>query len=279
MEKWLGNHESYESAQKEKEEAGFRGTKVHKTIHKLITTDLVLEYDRDVVINKEFTLQEWFMLDGFVNWCEDFRPSPKMGEDGTPLVEKEMTSEIHRLGGTLDFLGFTHEVPGTGIIDFKTSSGIRESHILQTHGYFLCAFETFNTKADWLAILRLGTRHKRRYEFKVYVPDPKHISALLAVRDIWNFQNPDCKPKTLEVRARIELTGEHSKAPEGYEYGVPEHKKVGRKLGTKNAKPTGEGGDINIAKEDLGEKEGATVPTPPARKRGRPSKRTDVASH
>lgn len=275
MEKWLGNHESYESAKKEKEDAGFRGTKVHKAIQRLITEDISLEYERDVVMNKEFTLQEWMMLDSFVNWCEDFRPRPLLDAECNHIIERSMTSENYKLGGTVDFVGMTHLVPGYGIIDFKTSSGIRESHILQTHGYFLCAFETFNIKAEWLSILRLGTRHKRGYEFKVFAPDQKYIDALIAIRDVWNFQNPDCKPKTVNVRERIQLTGEHSEAPEGYEYGVPEHKKIGRKSNEERARLKGKSANVNDPKTEVGEKEGGTVQAPPARKRGRPTKRIE----
>jgi hypothetical protein len=81
------------------------------------------------------------------------------------------------IGGTVDAAAET-EI-GTIPIDFKTSSGIYESHVLQISGYYEGLNYTYDYKLDGLCVLRIP---KDEGEFQTWHEDDQgkieeHINA------------------------------------------------------------------------------------------------------
>ncbi len=169
--KWLGDQPSYDAACKERDEAGARGTKVHHAI-----TDLL---NLEKLTKEDFTIEQWKMLMSFINWIEDVAPDVIANE--LPLASME-----HLFAGTTDLIC---DIDGERyVIDFKTSSSIQYgSQELQVQAYRV-ALEEMGWTIDRLGLVRLGTKHKRGYEFKKIDPSDDAFEVFLATRLVWEWE-------------------------------------------------------------------------------------------
>jgi hypothetical protein len=171
LERWLGDHLSYEAAIAERDEAGKRGTIVHHAI-----TDLL---NLEKLQREGYTTEQWKMLMSFINWVEDVNPAVEANE--LPLVSYE-----HLFAGTTDLICI---IDGERyVVDFKTSSSIQYgSQELQIQAYRV-ALEEMGWKIQKLGLVRLGTKHKRGYEFKTFEPSAAAFDAFLATRVVWEWE-------------------------------------------------------------------------------------------
>lgn len=169
---------SKEEAKDKLERAGNRGTRVHQAISELI---LGKEVRLDTTFLNELTGRhesltddEWRMLRSFVNWVEDFKPE-------TILSDTAVFSLKKGFAGTLDWYGIVSILLKTAprkeelirmhcLVDFKSSSAVWDEYTYQVGAYKTCLIEKGVSGAETCctAILRLGTKHKRGYEFKLF---------------------------------------------------------------------------------------------------------------
>lgn len=104
--------------------------KVGSLAHYLIQSHL-LELEPDVDVLRDFTPAQLqraqYSLTTFQRWL---RRHPFKAV----LIEKELISEEHRFGGTIDSYGWLEGLPT--LIDYKTSSRIYPGHMIQVSGYW-----------------------------------------------------------------------------------------------------------------------------------------------
>ena len=202
FDKYLANARSWEDAQRILEEAGDRGSKVHSGIKVLLSGE-TLKWD-DIIPphNEPFTPSEWFYIMSFMNFFEDH-----------PLevysLEETIFSEEPRSAGTLDFRGNIILSPKDKldtikediVIDWKTSSAIYKSHLIQVSDY------SHTVDYDFAGIVRLGSRHKRGYEFKIlHKKDIEHYHLMfLNAYDFWKENNLKAEPRWKEITSELKL--------------------------------------------------------------------------
>lgn len=146
LRKWIGDMGN-ERAEAKFKMAGERGTAIHNACEMLLT-------------GAELKLVENFpkkkdqkAITGFINWFSEVKPEFELEN-----IELVVASELG-FAGTLDLFCKIDGVPT--IVDFKTSSGIHESHKLQITAYQKAYEEMTGIKPDRL-ILHLNAT-KRGY--------------------------------------------------------------------------------------------------------------------
>ena len=183
-------------------EATNRGTRVHHALHDLMMGKEieygVTKYPNDKGEETTLTYDEWvkYILP-FVQWHKDHKPKTTIGlEMSVVNVEGEKYAGTLDWGGTIEYNGERIEV----LVDYKTSSAIHNSHPLQVAAYA-------KGRNVHTAILRLGSRHKSGYEFKVWTPDEteKHYKVFQAVYQQYLYQEGEFKPNFSEFPKKIKL--------------------------------------------------------------------------
>jgi len=102
-------------------------------------------------------------------------------------TEKIVCSPEHLVGGTLDSLAIIDGV--VSIADFKTSSSVRESYILQVSGYQMCLAE-MGIPVEQRIILRLPKTKDDGFEaVLVDTPYEQDVQAFLAQREAYRWKN------------------------------------------------------------------------------------------
>lgn len=81
------------------------------------------------------------------------------------LIEQPMVSEIHRFGGTPDFIGTINDDMELTLIDFKTSGGIYPEMLVQAAAYRGLAFE-HELDVRKGRIIRIGRTNDEGFEDK-----------------------------------------------------------------------------------------------------------------
>lgn len=213
FEMWLQSH-SQEESKDIMEEAGLAGSKVHKAIEQLllgkrVTPEEFVYTDEDGVVHKGLTPDECFKIAAYVRWWHEFKPK-------VLAVEKIVYSEQRKYAGTVDFIGTIKEglidpkskTPDNELmflIDWKTSSGIYPSYEMQVAAYAQAEIEMTGKKIDRIAILRLGSKHKSGYEFRILESIHVPYKAFIGVLEAWHYQNPNFGPKIIEVPKYFQL--------------------------------------------------------------------------
>lgn len=205
--KWLAS-KNWDEAERIKEEAGNRGSKVHNAIYDLIKGKKIKASDRywndTKNIFEPLTNQEWYCLLTFQNWWKDKNPQ---------VIASEIVcySEKYGYAGTIDFIGVVdNEVV---LIDWKTGSRIYRANWCQVGSYHKAELETGKYKPAKVGILRLGTRHRGKdgngvgYEYKTMnlTKTEKKFRVFLAVKKIWLDGNPKMQPDFKEIPASIKI--------------------------------------------------------------------------
>lgn len=210
---WLQTH-SQDQAKDILEEAGLSGSKVHKAIELMLSGKRVVPgkfiyIDGDGVEHKGLTAEECHKVSTFVRWWYEYRPK-------VLAYEKVVYSDSRKFAGTVDFIGSIKEGkldpksknPDNELmflIDWKTSSGIYASYEMQVAAYAQAETEMTGKKIDRIAILRLGSKHKVGYEFKVLDSIYEPYKSFLGVLEAWRYQNPNFGPRIIEVPLYFEL--------------------------------------------------------------------------
>lgn len=192
FERYLADQESYEKSQEILKAAGTRGTNVHKASE-------LLEKG-DVLLRANYSLEEWQMLMSFVTWHRKNKPVSE-------AVEISICSDEYRTGGTIDRIYVIMNGKRT-LLDLKTSSAIHPNYWCQTAVYVkLWEEKNPDRPVDQTAILRLGSRHKDKFEFQVH--DRAEIEndflVFQAVQKIWNYLYPNAKPRIVDVPETLSL--------------------------------------------------------------------------
>lgn len=190
FEMYLANQQSYEASQEILKEAGKRGTIVHQATELLENGDMLLR--------ENYTLEQWKMLESFVSWHKTYNP-------GIYAIEKSVVSDKLKTGGTIDRV---YNIGGLRtLLDIKTSSAIHDNYWLQVSVYVKLWEEKEKDKIDQVAILRLGSRHKCGYEYQIHTREQieEDFKAFKSIQNIWNYINPNAKPKIEVVPDTLSL--------------------------------------------------------------------------
>lgn len=213
LNRWLGQHDSYESAIEERDAAGRRGSRVHDVAEKILKGEKVTfdwymgEHKLDIMT----AASEWRMIEGLENWLNDTKPKVVDG-----LIERRVINEDVGYGGTVDLVA---EIDGTVyVIDFKTSGSLYYSHEMQVEAYRR-ALAAEGRKMDdvELALLHLKSKAACGYTFKDLRVTPRRTKQrskdqlwedFLASKTLWHSFDGRTEPKVLEVRESVSYTPE-----------------------------------------------------------------------
>ncbi len=188
--KYLTAQSSWESSQEILNNAGKRGTNVHKASEALERGETLLR--------EHFTLEEWEMLMGFVAWYEEYQPK-------IIHIEESVVSDKLKTGGTIDRI---YDIDGViTLLDIKTSSAIYGNYWIQVSAYAHMAETVLKIKIDQTAILRVTDRKKSRFEYKTHDQNEwkEDFKIFKPIQAIWNHMNPKAGPKILEVPTTLTL--------------------------------------------------------------------------
>lgn len=186
--RWLGNQESFDSSQQTLKAAGDRGIRVHNATQ-------VLE-EGGSLHRDAFSLEEWQMIMGFVNWHRKYNPE-------VIFVEKSVVSDAEQTGGTIDRL---YRIDGQVILlDIKTSSAVHDQYWVQTGVYAHLLAVELKIMVDATAILRLAPRRKELFEYVLHDEWGKDALLFDNVYGIWKFLFPNAQPKFLELPLILSL--------------------------------------------------------------------------
>lgn len=219
---WLQTHTPEESDEI-LTQAGLSGSKCHHAIERMISGQRVVpeEFvytDDDGIEHKGFTPEESRKLTSFVRWWFEYRPK-------VLAFEKIVYSESRKYAGTVDFIGqikvgtliankaikacettMAPDEYAMLVLDWKTNkSGIYATNIMQAAAYAMAEMEMTGKKVNMIGILRLGTKHKAGYEFKVLPSILEPYKAFLGVVESWRYQNPEFGPRIIEVPLYFQL--------------------------------------------------------------------------
>lgn len=193
LNRWLAAQSSWEASQEVLKAAGKRGTKVHEATQ-------LLEQGSEL-FRDSYSLEEYEMLMGFVEWHNLFKP--KMIH-----MEKSLVSDRMKTGGTVDRI---YEINGkTILLDIKTSSAVHDNYWIQVAAYAKLVKEKLGITVDATAILRLRQlkgNTKTRFEYKAHDKEEYEFDfeEFPRVQFIWNRLNPKAGPKILEIPTTLKL--------------------------------------------------------------------------
>lgn len=154
-------------------------------------------------VNHEgYKLEEWLMILKFQDFWQKMKPKALH-------VELNCVNDALRVGGTMDLIC---EIDGeTWLIDYKTSNNVQITHFIQCAVYSKMS----PVKIDRIGVLHLKAKTRTSPAGKMQgkgwkVEEPKHsVEDLLKIwnhtRELFDFQNPDPKPKVLSYPTEIKL--------------------------------------------------------------------------
>lgn len=189
--RYLTEQSSWQSAQEQLEEAGARGTAVHRATEML---------EQGLTLKQEsYPVDQWQMLMGFVNWYNEY--SPKIIASELKLVSDKL-----KTGGTIDRI---YEIGGKNILlDIKTSKKIYNNYWVQVAAYEKLLLENKSfPKIDGLSILRLTPLRKCCYEYIVIESWKELWELFQSCQRIWQYENgKDSGPKIISLPKELKLT-------------------------------------------------------------------------
>jgi len=187
--KWLAS-KGWNEAEQIKNEAGEKGSRVHKAIETLIRGEKVNMddlYPDENGINREMTPDEWRSVMSFVDWVKEEKPE---------FISNEYTVIGEGYAGTVDI---KCRLSGkVGIVDIKTSQDIWPSHELQ-----LSSYKHADPECEFIAILQVGYRRNKKF-FKFTELEDK-FNLFLAAKEIWANENKNISPKQIEYPITLKL--------------------------------------------------------------------------
>ena len=169
--------------------AGDRGSMIHDLLENLIN-------GADIDLTKMASRDAHLAYNGFGGWLAEYQPKFLKLKDfnlatyGKSKLGTEFTvaSEEYKFAGTVDLLC---EIDGeVWIVDFKTSKGVYDSHMLQITAYQQ-AFEEMTGIKPRRGILHLKNTTKKGYQFvekieiakrEVEMEDYMHVYELAKIR-------------------------------------------------------------------------------------------------
>lgn len=194
--KWLAS-KGWDESQAQKESAGERGTKIHKSIDFL---EEMGAFPIDTVIDgDELSADELEAIMAFSSWWNENKPE---------VLARELVVFGDGYAGTLDRI---YRINGqVYIVDFKTSQHIWESMLLQISSYSHARIDyklLGITDKEWedrkLAVLQVGYKmNKKRYKF-TEIPDKYELFKV--ARLIWENENSKSEVRQMNFPLVIKL--------------------------------------------------------------------------
>ena len=214
---WLLSKTS-EEAKQILEETGNRGTRVHMAVANLVIGNSVklddVYIDRITGHGRKLTDEEWGFIRSFAQFVEDYKPI-------SISLEQTISSTKKGCAGTYDWICTIELTAKVGIgknakikkrrvrvlLDFKTSSAIHDAYNMQLGAYWDILRERKQASGLHTAVLRLGTKHKCGYEFKLWTPKQTayHVKVFNAIKVIHMFKEGPPEPTIKEFPAEIKV--------------------------------------------------------------------------
>lgn len=184
--KWLAS-KGWDESIALMEAAGEKGTYTHKACEMLLNGSVV-RFDT-IIDDRQLTTEEYANVMSFVQWYRDTKPK-------TVKTEFNVFAPDDTHAGTIDYLC---EIKGEPwIIDFKTSSSVWPSHIIQLAAYRIA----LNIDCK-LGILQLGYKYNKIKKYKLTEVDFKP-KLWWAAYEIWQDECSNISP--LQRDYPLELT-------------------------------------------------------------------------
>ena len=178
------------NAEKIKSEAGDRGSRIHNAIFNLLSGSELSMLD--------FNDDEWNLITIFYLWYQEYQPEILFKE--TTVLHKKL-----RVAGTFDAVA---KINGAiTLIDWKTSKTFSDKFWYQT-SFYKEAFESMGMgEIAQTAVLRLGTKHKKGYEYVIHsAPEiKKDFETFKLCKKMFDVIVGDIKPNSKEVMRSIKL--------------------------------------------------------------------------
>lgn len=202
--KWLAE-KGWDESQLIKEQAGARGSKVHKAVETLIAGETITLESKFLNTRteeqEELTVDEYEAVMSFVDWYNSLE------EKEVVACEIAVWNDKYNYAGTVDLvMKIKDKKTGaidTWVIDIKTGQNIWKEYELQISSY------KHALKLDQeprLAVLQLGyRRNKSLYKF-TEIKDCFNL--FLVAREIWAVENSDEKPKQRDYPVALTLVEE-----------------------------------------------------------------------
>lgn len=189
---WMAK-KGWDEAELIKQEAGSKGSRVHKGIEVLVSGGEVKHNDCFTDGNgefKELSIEEYEAIISFKQWCDEVKPKFLASEK--TVFNKELN-----YAGTLDCIV---EIEGIKyLLDFKTSSEVYPSHKYQISSYLHCD----GIEAAKMAVLQVGyKRNKKKFKFTEIEDE---FDGFLAAKVFWAKENLDKKPLQKDLPTIIKL--------------------------------------------------------------------------
>lgn len=147
--------------------------------------------------DKIYSLPEWQGIFRFMNFINAVNPQ-------TIFNEKIIFSHEYQYAGTIDWLCKIDDK--IWLIDFKFSNAIHDSYMLQLIAYKKAVEENNNIKIDKIGILHLKAKNKKGWKLAEPLHDyDKLFEIFLKTKALFNFTNPNCKPKNLVYPSSFSL--------------------------------------------------------------------------
>lgn len=179
---WIGEVGN-EKAEARLKKAGERGTKIHDACEALLRGKTI-HLDKDFPDKKDKKC-----IVSFIDWAYQTQPTFNHKHIEFTVASRK------KYAGTLDLFCYINKEPW--IIDFKTSAGIYNSHMLQLCAYQHAFEEMTGIKAN-MGILHLNYRTKRGWSFidKIQIKKkPITIDDFLKVFEIYKMINGGIVPE------------------------------------------------------------------------------------
>lgn len=189
---WMAK-KGWDEAELIKQEAGSKGSRVHKGIEVLISggevkhNDCFTDGDNEF---KELSVEEYEAIISFKAWCDEAKPKFLASE------RTVFNSELN-YAGTLDCIA---EIDGiTYLLDFKTSVEVYPSHKYQISSYLHCD----GIRVDKMAVLQVGyKRNKKKFKF---TETEDEFDGFLAAKVFWAKENLNKQPLQKDLPTTIKL--------------------------------------------------------------------------
>lgn len=144
LRKWIGDMGNYRANEKF-EQAGARGSAIHNACEMLLA-------GQELKLIENFPRKsDQKAIVGFINWFNDFKPEFEVTD-----IERVVASQ-KGFAGTLDLYCQLNGKPT--IVDFKTSSGVHDSHKLQITAYQSAFYEMTGILPDRLVLHLNSTKN------------------------------------------------------------------------------------------------------------------------
>jgi len=186
---WLANSGSMQEADRIKNEAAARGSRVHGIVGDLLQGG-------EINYSPELDYL-WSYLEGFANFWE----TEKLSENLADLqVERFMWNEKIGTAGSADL------VVGDTIIDFKTSTSVQyPEYALQIDAYRRLAEAEDHKKYNRLWLVQLGSNTKRGYSIKEIKDSRKDLKTAFEACKLLFYREHGAEPKDKILRDQIKL--------------------------------------------------------------------------